>query len=126
MARQRHRSKAGSRVTGPLKRSEPLTFHAPGWTIRGTDYEVICWAPGQISDRGNPTGKSRDDWMLSVERDWVANPEDGSGMWVSGGFVAGASLTEVLDALALLDPGDRYRATAILIHELGDGVEEAY
>ena len=123
MARQRHRSRAGTRVTGPLKRSEALTFHGPGWTILGADYEVICWAPGEISHNGASTGRYRDEWMLSVERDWVRNPIDGSGMWGSGGVLSGDTLTEVLDALALLDPGDRYRATAILVREL-DGDEQ--
>ena len=105
MARQRHRSRAGTRVTSPLKRSEPLTFHGPGWTILGADYEVICWAPGEIShERKASTGRYRDEWMLSVERDWVRNPIDGSGMWGSGGVLSGHTLTEVLDALAMLDP----------------------
>ena len=121
MARQRHRSKAGTRVTGPLKCSEPLTFYGPGWTIRGADYEVICWAPGDIVHNGEATGDRREEWMLSVERNWVRNPIDDSGMWASGGFVEGDSLTDVLDALAILAPGDRYRATAILVRELAGG-----
>ena len=120
MARQRHRSKSGTRATAPLKRSEPLTFNGPGWTIEGADYEVKCWAPGEIRHQGEPTGRERDEWMLAVERDWVRHPIDGSGMWASGGFVSADSLAEALDCLALLDPADRYRATAILVHELGD------
>ncbi len=120
MARHRHRSKAGTRATGPLRRSEPLTFNGPGWAIEGPDFEVTCWAPGDVRHEGESTRQVRDEWMLSVERDWERHPLDGSGMWASGGFVTGDSLVEVLDCLSLLEPADRYRVTAILVHELGD------
>ena len=118
MARHSHRSKAGTRASGPLRRNEALTFNGPGWSIEGADFEVTCWAPGEIRHKGEPTGKLRDEWMLSVERDWIRHPIDGSGMWASGAFVTGDSLVEVLDCLALLEPADRYRTMAILVHEL--------
>ncbi len=80
----------------------------------------MCWAPGEVRHNGETTGQLRDEWMLSVERDWVRNPVDGSGMWATGGFIAADSLTDALDCLALLEPADRYRVTAILVHELGE------
>ncbi|MEM7326183.1 MAG: hypothetical protein AAF531_24060 [Actinomycetota bacterium] len=93
-------------------RGEALTYHAPGWTITGPGYDVTCWAPGEVTHDGQPTGRRREHWMLSVETDG-AHAE-------SSGFATGDSLTEVLAAVAFLPPRDRYLVTAVLVQELGD------
>ena len=94
-------------------------YHSPGWTIRAPNFEVICWAPGEIRHDGEATGRHRDQWMLSVETGPIRSPGDVGGFWESGGVVSGDSLTEVLAALALLEPSDRYQVTAVLVHQLG-------
>ncbi|MEM9894684.1 MAG: hypothetical protein AAF962_27865 [Actinomycetota bacterium] len=93
-------------------RGEALTYHGPGWTLSGPGFDVTCWAPGNITHDGQPTGRHRDHWMLSVETDG-AHAE-------SSGFTTGDSLTEVLAAVAFLPPRARYLVTAVLVHELGE------
>lgn len=88
---------------------EPLTYQAPGWVVAGADYDVICWAPGEIVNDGQPTGSRRHAWMLWVESG--RRPAPGVGGYASrrpsSSFVTGASLGEVVQALGLLPDQDR-------------------
>lgn len=103
---------------------EPLTYHGPGWSIETNRFEVICWAPGEIVHNGNPIGRTRTEWMLSVSIDPDGGPPshmEEAGLWACGGFMSGETLAKVLPALAILEDADRFQVTAVLVHQLGNG-----
>ncbi len=116
------------RVSDPNQKAptlgEPLVYHGPGWAIETDKFEVICWAPGEIVHNGNPVGRTRKDWMLSVSIDPDGAPPDHveeSGLWACGSFMSGASIANVLPALAILEDADRFRITTVLVNELAGG-----
>lgn len=125
MTRTQDHTTSGSAPTAGPVLGEALTFHGPGWTIEADHYDVICWAPGEILDKGKPTGQRRAAWMLSVE---VGPVDSTAGALTndcsadarpSSGFATGASLGEVLPALALLPDADRSAVIEALFRNLG-------
>lgn len=122
MAPNRPRPATTDAETNVTAIGEPLTYHGPGWSIETDRFEVICWAPGEIVHNGNPIGRTRTEWMLSVSIDPEGGPPahlEEPGLWSCGGFMSGETLAKVLPALAILKDADRFQVTAVLVHQLG-------